>query len=130
MQLLTPVLFSYEIIRVTHWTEPHASHSNKLLRWIVISERDAKNDSIVSRLRWMLTTLQNIKTSSPFARIRLQPGAAFDERGDYVLLEFVGNNRQSVGAGGERRRAKRLGYQIHRLDSLAPTLKLRRHKSV
>src|SRR5713226_162300 len=35
-----------------------------------------------------------------------------------VLLEFVGNNRQSLGAGGERRSAKRLAYEIHRVDWL------------
>ncbi len=52
------------------------------------------------------------------ARIRLQPGAALDERSDHGVLESVSHNRQPLGAGGECRRAKLRGHELHRLDRL------------
>jgi POT family proton-dependent oligopeptide transporter len=49
-------------------------------------------------------------------RIRLQPGAARDERSDHGLLESVGHNRQPLGLGGERRCAKLGRHEVHRVD--------------
>ena len=46
-------------------------------------------------------------------RIRLQPSPALDEGSHHGVLEFVGNNRQPLGAGSQLRCAKLRCHQIH-----------------